>query len=153
MVINLRTYILSNIRFGDAKFDYEGDGGDFLIMNLKGYFLSIFTLGIYTFWWQKDIFNYYVDNLSLHKGDKQIGFSSTATGGDFVGLTLINLIIIICTLGLGYAWVVTRTIKFMFDHIELEGNIDLDTLHQTEDNFKDATGEDISDFLDLDFIV
>jgi hypothetical protein len=31
------------------------------------------------------------------------------------------------------------------DHIELDGNIDLDSLQQTE-NFKDATGDDISDF-------
>jgi uncharacterized membrane protein YjgN (DUF898 family) len=39
------------------------------------------------------------------------------------------------------------------DHIELDGNIDLDSLQQTEENFKDATGDDISDFLDIDFIV
>ena len=60
---------------------------------------------------------------------------------------------IIFTLGLGYAWVVTRTMKFIFDHIELDGTIDLNTLQQTEENFKDATGDDISDFLDIDFIV
>ncbi|WP_026708365.1 YjgN family protein [Flavobacterium frigidarium] len=153
MIINLRNYIISNIRFGDARLDYEGDGGDYFIMNIKGYFLSLFTLGIYMFWWQKDIFNYYVDHLSMHKDDKQIGFSSTATGVDFAGLFITNFLLLICTLGLGYAWMVTRTIKFMCDHIELEGNIDLDTLHQTEANFKDATGDDISDFLDLDFIV
>jgi uncharacterized membrane protein YjgN (DUF898 family) len=40
----------------------------------------------------------------------------------------------IITLGLGYAWVVTRTMKFIFDHIELDGTIDLNTLQQTEEN-------------------
>ena len=151
--INLRNYVLSNIRFGDAELNYNGDGADYLVMNLKGYFLSVFTLGIYSFWWQKDIFEYYVDNLSLHKEDKQISFTSTATGSDFMGLIIVNFLMIILTLGLGYAWVVTRTMKFIFDHIELEGNIDLDTLQQTEANFKDATGDDVSDFLDVDFIV
>ncbi|MBE0390572.1 YjgN family protein [Flavobacterium sp. PL002] len=151
--INLRNYVLSNVRFGDAELNYDGDGRDYFFLNFKGYFLSVITLGIYMFWWQKDIFNYYIDNLSLYKDDKKITFTSTATGGDFVGLVVINLLIIIFTLGFGYAWVVTRTIKFIFDHIKLEGNIDLDTLQQTEANFKDATGDDISDFLDIDFIV
>lgn len=151
--MNLRSYVLSNIRFGDAEMNYDGDGGDYLLMNIKGYFLSVITLGIYSFWWQKDIFEYYVNNLSLHKDDKRIEFTSTATGADFIGLIIINLLMIIFTLGLGYAWVVTRTMKFIFDHIELDGTIDLNTLQQTEENFKDATGDDISDFLDIDFIV
>lgn len=151
--INLRNYVLSNIRFGDAEFNYDGDGGDYFILNLKGYFLTVITLGIYGFWWQKDIFEYFVNNLSLHKEDKSVEFTSTATGGDFFGLIVTNVLLIILTLGFGYAWVVTRTIKFIFDHIELDGTIDLDTLNQTEENFKDATGDDISDFLDIDFIV
>ena len=151
--MNLRRYVIGNIRFGDAEMNYDGDGGDYLLMNIKGYFLTIFTLGIYSFWWQKDIFEYYVNNLSLHKDDKRIEFTSTASGADFIGLIVINMLLIVFTLGLGYSWVVTRTMKFIFDHIQLDGNIDLNTLHQTEENYKDATGEDVSDFLDMDFIV
>jgi uncharacterized membrane protein YjgN (DUF898 family) len=64
---------------------------------------------------------------------------------------MVNLLIIVFTLGLGYAWVVTRTMKFIADHIEMEGNIDLNTINQTEDDYNDATGEDIGDFLNLDF--
>lgn len=63
---------------------------------------------------------------------------------------MLNLLIIIFTLGLGYAWVAIRTMKFIFEHIELEGDLDLDNLVQTEENNKDATGEDVSDFLNLD---
>ena len=153
LTINLRNYVLSNVRFGDAELNYNGDGGDYLVLNIKGYVLTLITLGIYSFWWQKDIFEYYIDNLSLHKDGKQISFTSTATGSDFIGLIVVNYLMIIFTLGLGYAWVVTRTMKFIFDNIEMQGNIDLDTLVQTETNFKDATGDDISDFLDVDFIV
>jgi uncharacterized membrane protein YjgN (DUF898 family) len=36
--MNLRSYVLSNIRFGDAEMNYDGDGGDYLLMNIKGYF-------------------------------------------------------------------------------------------------------------------
>jgi uncharacterized membrane protein YjgN (DUF898 family) len=153
MVINMRKYLLENVRFGDAEFEYEGDGGDYFLLNLKGYFLTIFTLGIYMFWWQKDIFQYYVNNLSLHKEDKKITLTSTVTGGGFFKLAFINLFIIIFTLGLGYAWVVARTMKFIFSNIIIEGNIDLDSIQQTEENFKDATGDDISDILNMDFVM
>ena len=153
MSMNMRNYLLGNVRFGDAEFEYDGDGGDYFILNLKGYLLTIVTLGIYSFWWQKDLFEYYVNNLSLKKGNEKINFTSTASGGDFFGLVMVNLLILIFTLGLGYAWVATRTMKFIFEHVALDGNFNLDTLMQTEENYKDATGEDLSDFLDLNAVM
>lgn len=153
MSINMRNYLLGNIRFGDVEFNSEGDGGDYFMLNLKGYFLTIFTLGIYAFWWQKELFEYYINNLSMSKGDKEIALNSTVTGGGFLKLAIVNLLIIIGTLGIGYAWVVTRTMKYIFENIEMEGNIDLNLLLQTEENYKDATGEDVGDFLDMDFVM
>ncbi len=151
-MMNLRKYLLGNVRFGDAKFEYKGDGGDYFLLNLKGYFLTVITLGIYMFWWQKELFEYYVDNLSLHKEDKKIQFNSTVTGGGIFQLVIVNVLIVIFTLGLGYAWAATRALDYVFQNIELEGDIDLDSLQQTEENFTDATGEDVSDLLDIDFV-
>lgn len=153
MSINMRNYILGNIRFGDVEFNSDGDGGDYFMLNLKGYLLTVFTLGIYGFWWQKDLFEYYINNLSMNKDDKEIALNSTVTGGGVFKLAIVNILIIIGTLGIGYAWVVTRTMKFVFDNIEMEGNIDLNLLSQTEENYKDATGEDIGDFFNLDFVM
>jgi uncharacterized membrane protein YjgN (DUF898 family) len=153
MSINMRKYILSNIRFGDIEFNSEGDGGDYFMLNLKGYLLSVCTLGIYAFWWQRDLFEYYINNLSMNKQDKEITLNSTVTGGGFFSLAIVNLFIIIGTLGIGYSWVVTRTMKYIFENIEMEGNIDLNFLLQTEENYKDATGEDVGDFLDMDFVM
>lgn len=153
MSINIRKYVLGNIKFGDIEFDYNGDGGDYLVLNLKGYFLTIFTLGIYAFWWQKDLFNYYIDNLSLQKGEEKINLNSTATGGGFFQLGIVNFFIIAFTLGLGYSWAVTRTMKYIYSIIEMEGNIDLNAIKQTEEDYRDATGDDISDILDLDFVM
>jgi uncharacterized membrane protein YjgN (DUF898 family) len=149
--INVRRYVMSNVKMGDVSFKYEANGGDYFWLNFKSYFLSIITLGIYSFWWYSDLLAFYVNNLSLEKGEEKITLKSTATGGDFFGLLIVNLLIIVFTLGLGYAWVVTRTMKFLTDHIQMEGNIDLDTINQTEEDFNDATGEDIGDFLNLDF--
>jgi uncharacterized membrane protein YjgN (DUF898 family) len=105
------------------------------------------------FWWQKDLFEFYVNHLRLQKGNETIRLNSTATGGGFFKLIMTNLLLIIFTVGFGYAWAVTRTFEYLYSVIEIEGDIDLDQLQQTEDDYRDATGDDISDILDLDFVM
>lgn len=153
LAVNLRNYLLSNVRVGNMSLRSRADGGDYFALNLKGYFLTIITFGIYSFWWYKELFNFYVNHLSLHKDDQRIRFYSTATGGGFFGLMIVNLFIIIFTFGFGYAWAVTRTMDYVVSHIRLKGNIDLDTICQTEDDYRDAMGDDMNDFLNIDFIV
>ena len=150
--IKIRNYILGNLRFGSGEFRYHGDGGEYFALNLKGYFLSIFTLGIYSFWWQADIFRYYIDNLRLVHGDKSFSLRSTATGGNFAGLLIVNMLIFIITFGIGYAWIQTRTVEFLLSHVEIVGDVELSELAQTEEEYRNATGEDIADMLDLSII-
>lgn len=152
LAINLRSYLIGNIKFGDINFKYDGDGGDYFILNLKGYLLTIFTLGIYFFWWQKDLFEYYINNISLNKEGETIELESSVTGGGLFKLTIVNLLMIIFTLGLGAAWVEVRTIHYLTSNIHLKGTINLDSISQTEENFKDATGDDIQDMLDMDYV-
>ncbi len=151
--VNLRNYVLSHIRFGSAQFKWKGDGGTFFGLNLGGYFLTIFTFGIYFFWWQKNLFEFYINNLCIEKDGTSIRFRSRATGGGFAGMMLVNLLIILFTFGLGAPWVVVRTLNFVFDNIEIAGDVDLEQIVQTEQDFKDATGEDIADFFDFEFVI
>ncbi len=151
--MNLRNYVMSNIRFGNARFKYNGKGGDYFVLNLVGYLLTILTLGIYGFWWQKSLFDYYINNLSVENGGQQIQFKSKATGLGFMALIIVNLLIIIFSLGLATPWAVVRTMNFVFENIEAEGNVDLEQLVQTEENYTDATGEDLADFFDFDLII
>lgn len=151
--VNLRKYVLNHTKLGSVDFKYDASGADYFILNLKGYILSILTLGIYMFWWQKDLFEFYINNISFHKEENKIKLKSTATGGGFFGLMILNLLIIVFTLGLGYAWVQMRTMKYITENITLDGDIDLNTLLQTEEAYHDATGEDMSDMLDIDFVV
>jgi len=152
-VVNLRSYIIGNIKFGDIQMKYRGEGSDYFLLNLKGYFLTLLTLGIYMFWWQKELFEYYVNNVSLHKDDEKIRLKSSVEGSGLLVLSLVNVLMLIFTLGLAYAWVEMRTLKYFISNIHLSGNIDLDAIQQTEDNYNDATGEDIEDMLDMDFVM
>lgn len=153
MAVNLRNYVWNHVKFGDISFKSDAEGSEYLFLNIKCYFLTIFTLGIYSFWWQKELFEFYVNNISLEKEDKNLYLTSTATGGGFFKLMVVNFFIVVFTLGFGYAWAAVRTMKYVTSCIQIEGDIDLDTIAQTEEDFNNATGDEMSDFLDIDFIV
>lgn len=151
---NLRIYIWDHVRFGNLRFEFNGSGSRYFILFLGGYILTIFTLGIYSFWWIKNLFNFYVNNMEIVDPDfNRIKLRSTATAGSFFELLVINLLLTVLTLGLAYPWVVNRSMAFMAFHIRPEGNIDLDQLVQSEENYRDATADDIGDLLDIDFII
>jgi uncharacterized membrane protein YjgN (DUF898 family) len=150
--MELRNYVLGHTRLGSVTMRYEGKGGAFFVMNLLGYLFTILTLGIYAFWWMKDLFNYYVDNIVLEQDGRDVRLKSTVTGGAFFGLLIINFFIVILTLGLGAPWAVVRTLNFVFENVEFVGELDLDTIQQTEDNYKNATGEDLTGLLDIGMV-
>lgn len=153
LAMNIRRYVLDHVRIGNATFTYHGNGGDFFLLNLKGYFLTLFTLGIYMFWWQKDLFEYFVNNLRLRQGDHKVAFRSKATGGGFAGLLIVNLLIVIFTLGFGYAWAVTRTLNYVANNIDIYGDLSFDELVQSQSDYSDATADDMADFFDFGFII
>jgi uncharacterized membrane protein YjgN (DUF898 family) len=150
MAVNLRNYTHKHIRYGDAEFSYNGDGGDFFLLNLKGYFLSLITLGIYSFWWFAELFVYYVNNLKVSKEEHTIYFHSTATGFGLLKLLVGNFFLVVFTLGFGKAWADMRTERYLTENIKMAGDIDLERIHQTEEEYTNAFGEDVMDFFDID---
>jgi uncharacterized membrane protein YjgN (DUF898 family) len=150
--IDLRRYVLSNIKIGNARFVYNGDGTDYFLLNLKGYFLTLITFGIYMFWWQKEQFEFFVNNLRLEQENDAVFFQSKATGGGFAGLMIVNLLILVFTLGLGYSWVVMRNMDFVMKNIEASGYYSFESLQQSQADYSDATGEDMADIFDLGVI-
>jgi uncharacterized membrane protein YjgN (DUF898 family) len=152
MSVNLRRYVMEHIRFGNIEFRYVGQGDDYFLLHLKGYFLSIFTLGIYSFWYARDLFNFWINNTQLVQGSRYAKLRSTATGGDYFMLVVPNLLLIVFTLGLGTPWAMIRTMNFVFDKVSIEGDLDLDRVQQTEGAYKDATGVEVADMLDIDLV-
>lgn len=153
LTINLRKYIVSNIKFGDAKFSYYAEGSDYFWLNVKGYVLTLLTLGIYSFWWQRELFDFYVNKLSIERNGAYVQCKSKATGGGFFVLTLVNFFIFVLTLGLGYPWVIIRTLNYVFSCVDLEGTISFEELQQASADFDDSTGEGFSDVFDFGFII
>ena len=85
------------------------------------------------------------------KGEKY-KLSSEVTAWAFFELKIINLLILVFTLGLGFPWVLARNMSFLIDNIEIPVNFSTDHIRQTETDYNDALGEDAIDMLDIGFI-
>lgn len=152
LAMNVRRYTHSHIRYGDVEFHNNSRGGEFFKIYIVGYILSFLTLGIYFFWWERDFYNYYVNSISITKDDKEIICYAETTGEGFFKLHVGNFFIILFTLGLGSPWADVRTYRYLINNVKLIGNINLDTIHQTEDEYTNALGDDALDFFDLEII-
>jgi uncharacterized membrane protein YjgN (DUF898 family) len=75
-------------------------------------------------------------------------FSLDATAGSIIWLTIINLLIIILTLGIGKPFVQRRLVKFLVDRITLAGKIDVDRIAQSQTRM-DSRGEGLADAFDV----
>ncbi len=63
---------------------------------------------------------------------------------------LVNGLILIFTLGFGAPWAKVRTLSYYLDHLTLAGQLDLSAIVQ-EAQESSAFGEEVGDFLDMDF--
>lgn len=151
-VNGLRTYIIGNIRFGSIYMGYDGNGGSLFVINLKGFLLSIITFGIYYFWYRTEYLNYFARHTYMEQDGNRFYLESEFDGADFFGLMIVNLFLTLFTFGLGTPWVITRTVKFMINHIRIPDGINLNNIQQTEDDYKDATGDDVLDYLDFGIV-
>ncbi len=58
-------------------------------------------------------------------------FKLDATTGSIIGLTVVNLIILIFTLGAGWPYINRRIVRYVVDRLTLEGHIDIDRISQS----------------------
>ncbi len=148
-IIYLRSYVIDKIRFGNLQFSYVGNGADFFFINLKGYFLTMFTLGIYYFWWMKDSFDYYVNNIQIMQGDKVITFRSDMSGSKYLSLMLVNVLMLVFTLGIASPWVTVRTLRYVFSCINIDDELNPDTIEQDLESYETMKNNDMADILDI----
>ena len=151
-VTKMRKEIIGNLRFGDARFSFEGSGGELFMIYLKGYVLGCLTFGIYFFFMLSDLHNYFVNNIFLHQNGDYARLESSINGWSFAKLQMVNFLILVFTLGLGAPLVTVRTLRYIALNTELIGFFDPDTLVQTEDQYKNATFEDVADMMDLSIV-
>jgi uncharacterized membrane protein YjgN (DUF898 family) len=78
-------------------------------------------------------------------------FKLNATAGSLISLVIINLLILIFTLGIGRPFIQQRLIRYMCDRISVVGTIDVDHITQSMASM-DKTGEGLADAFDISVI-
>ncbi len=151
-VTEMRKEIIRNVRFGDAHFSFKGTGNELFMIYVKGFLLSILTLGLYFFFMLRDLHNYFVNNIFLHQNGEYAHLESNITGWGFAKLQIVNFLILIGTLGLGAPFIMVRTLRYIAFNTELIGFFDPNTLVQTEEQYQNATYEDVADMMDLNLV-
>ncbi len=151
--IEIRKYILSHLRFGNLSFDFKGKGETLFWINLKFILLFYLTLGIYSFWYLKNLWTFYAENTEVTQDGKKVNFKLNIKPGDIFELMIVNFLLIVLTLGIATPWVTIRTFNFIFRFLEIEEGLNTNVIQQTSyDDYDDASGDDLLDFLDLDLL-
>ena len=142
MHVKINKYIKSHTRFGNIEFSFEGDGTSLFLIKLKGFFLTLITLGIYSFWYYKELIAFELNNTRIIQNGKQIQIRSSLTAGQIFSLLIVNYLIVVFTLGIGTGIAINRVMRSVMKNIEFDSEIDVNTLIQTEDEYKNAAGDD-----------
>jgi uncharacterized membrane protein YjgN (DUF898 family) len=77
-----------------------------------------------------------------------VPFILNATTGSVIRLTIINLLLIVFTLGIAWPFVQQRTVKFAVDRLKLDGLVDVDRIRQSSARM-DTRGEGLADAFDV----
>jgi uncharacterized membrane protein YjgN (DUF898 family) len=75
-------------------------------------------------------------------------FNLDASAGSVIWLAVVNILILIFTLGIGWPYINQRTVRFVVDRLSLEGFIDVDRIRQSQVPL-DRRGEGLADAFDV----
>ncbi len=149
MRVKVMKYLFSHTTLGDNRFDFHGDGGNLFGINLVGFLLMLPTLFMYFPIFIKNRFNFTLNNLTIENGEKRRAFQSKLENKEAWTTLMLNLILLLFTLGLAFPWVLMRTMRLYFNNISIPSEFDFDELTQADTAFNDASGDELGDFLDI----
>ena len=139
-------FLINKASYGKGvKFSFDGVGSEYFAICVKGFFLSIITLGIYMPW-------YFIERMKYRLNHTRIDnavFNMEVPGSDFFIYSVVGYIFSVATLGLASPWVINRIFKLFIDNLSLNGVIDLSTAIKVEQS-ESAFGDDVATSYDID---
>ncbi|MCK4846972.1 MAG: DUF898 family protein [Deltaproteobacteria bacterium] len=151
--VDMQRFWRGNSYYGNLGFNYTGDGKDLLKYYLVVFVLFLPTMGLSWVWYKARKTRYDWENTTLggnEDGSQTLKFSSELTGERLLGFLLINLLLLVLTLGLAFAWIEVRKMNFAFEFIDTKGSVDFEKVREKAQE-ADAMGEGLLDAFDMDF--
>jgi uncharacterized membrane protein YjgN (DUF898 family) len=138
--------LISNTYIGNRNLVYDGVGGDLFRSYFVAFILAIPTLGFTLLWYHVKKTRYVWNHTCF--GDAR--FENTITFGGMFWLYLGNFLMVLFTLGFAFPWAQVRSINYLLANLSLNGRTELGSIQQDAQTVN-ATGEELSSFLELDF--
>lgn len=149
--------ILAGIGFGlgtifnaDMKGSFRDFSASIIAAIVIVYLLIIAIMGTIALMRQREIFQFYAAHTFAWQNEQWHGVKLNMTFGDLFKLSIGNMFLLVFTLGIATPYVEVRNLHFIMPRLEIDGTFDPDILTQTESDYRDATGEDVGDWLDID---
>ena len=140
----LHKYMLDNMYFGSEHAEYFGNGKDLFGRYVVTFLLTIPTLGLIWFWYMAAEARYVFEHTRFQKMRFRLG----VTGGALLWLVVSNLLLLAVTLGLGFPWVLLRSVRFFTNRLEVVGQIDYAAIAQSAERAP-KTGEGLAEAFNL----
>jgi uncharacterized membrane protein YjgN (DUF898 family) len=137
--------IYNNLRYGTLRFAWDAPLDEYWKLALKGFFLSVLTLGVYYFFWVPKWFAFVRGHISVGG----CRFHGDIKPGEFFGLMVTNLLLVACTFGLATPWALVRALRFFMTRLSLENPSRLEAALQDRREKVSAKGEAIADAMDM----
>ena len=138
--------MVSHSYFGSERFDFSGRGRDLFWPYVKAMLLTLPTFGLCWVWYVARKRRYFWDRTDLRPPR---ALPAPLTGAA-ARLWVVNVLLLVATLGLAWPWVRVRNIHFAFRNLALMGPLDLARIQQEAQRVS-AMGEGLSGFFDSGF--
>ena len=147
---NIQKYLVAHTHLGNFDMDFHGEGSELLGINILGSMLSYMTLGIYYPFFLANRYNFTVNNTTVSDRTIRRTMRSSLTGSHLLGVLFVNLVLLICTLGLAFPFTKMRYLQALIDNTQFPEDLDYDAIEQDATFYNKAAGEELLDILDVD---
>ena len=120
-------FLVSHSTWGNKSLRYTGRGAHMLRICWRGALWAVLSLGLYVPWIVAEVRRY----RGKHTFIDEAHFLVTVTGAQLLGLGLSNLLLVLCTAGLGLPWARQRSLALQARTTQLKGYIDFTTVGRT----------------------
>lgn len=105
-------FFIKNTTWRTVTASYKGKLSEFMGLSLRGNILSILTLGIYTAWYETQLYKFILENMRFGS----LRFSYNGTSKDLFLMYLKGFFLGIVTLGIYNIWNVKNLYNYTIDH-------------------------------------
>ncbi|MCX7882435.1 MAG: YjgN family protein [Brevinematales bacterium] len=109
-------YTFARLSWKGIRMTYTGKKKELFFLYLKGLFLTMITLGIYSAWFSVGVLKYIYDHIGI--GNVTLGFDGN--GSELFGEIVLGVVFSLLTLGIYTPWWYVRLARFYVSHTYLE---------------------------------